>query len=101
MKESEVELELLSDIDMVLMIEQGIRGGISMIPNRHGSANNKFMGEKFKKEERSKFIVYLDANNLYGWAMCEALPFRNFKWMDSFEKWRDVPCILEVDLENA
>lgn len=96
MKESEVELELLSDIDMVLMIEQGRR-----IPNRHGSANNKFMGEKFKKEERSKFIVYLDANNLYGWAMCEALPFRNFKWMDSFEKWRDVPCILEVDLENA
>ena len=96
-----VELELLSDIDMLLMIEKGIRGGVSMISNRYGKANNKYMGESFNEKEPSKYIQYLDANNLYGWAMSKPLPTHGFKWMkmDEFETWELHPCILEVDLE--
>ena len=96
-----VELELLSDIDMLLMIEKGIRGGVFMISNRHGKANNKYMGESFINTMISTYIMYLDANNLYGWAMSKPLPTHGFKWMevDELEAWELYPCILEVDLE--
>ena len=96
-----VELELLSDIDMLLMIEKGIRGGVSMISNRHGKANNKYMGESFIDTMISIYIMYLDANNLYGWAMSKLLPTHGFEWMkvDELETWELHSCILEVDLE--
>jgi len=81
-----VELELLSDPDMLLMVEQGIRGGVSIISKRYAKANNKYMGEKFDPNEEPRFIQYLDANNLYGWAMSEPHPVRDFKWMDEKEK---------------
>ena len=101
LKHSKVNLELLTDPDMLLMFEKGIRGGISMISNRFGQANNKYMEEKFDSSRPSKFISYLDANNLYGWAMLKPLPVGDFKWMSplELETWMDFPCILEVDLE--
>ena len=101
LKHSKVKLELLTDPDMLLMFEKGIRGGISMISNRHGRANNKFMKEQFDSSRPSKFVTYLDANNLYGWAMMKPLPVGNFHWMtgDELERWMEFPCVLEVDLE--
>ena len=101
LKITDVELELLSDVDMLLMIEKGIRGGTSMISNRHSKANNKYMGESFIDTLISKYIMYLDANNLYGFAMSKPLPTHGFKWMkvDELETWELHPCILEVDLE--
>ncbi|XP_022796464.1 uncharacterized protein LOC111334919 [Stylophora pistillata] len=100
LKTTKVKLELLSDVNMLHMFEKGIRGGISMIPTRHSKANNKYMGEKFDPTQPSKFITYLDANNLYGWAMSKNLPTHGFKWVNEkfFRKWKKFSCVLEVDL---
>ena len=101
LKVTKVELELLSDMDMLLMVKKGIRGGVSTISNRYGKANNKHIGKSFKDMEPSKYIAYLDANNLYGWAMSKPLPTHVFKWMkvNELETWENHSCILEVDLE--
>ena len=109
LKMTKINLELLSNIDMLLMVEKGIRGGISIISNRYGKANNKYMKD-FNKSEPSKYLMYVDANNLYGCAMSEKLPVHSFKWMSNKEienifnnrivqVWEKTPCILEVDLE--
>ena len=109
LKMTKINLELLSDIDMLLMIEKGIRGGISIISNRYGKANNKYMKDHNKKEA-SKYLMYVDANNLYGWAMSQKLPIHSFDWLTDKEIknlfkvqvvqfWERTPCILEVDLE--
>ena len=101
LKLTKQKLELLSDPDMLLFVEQGIRGGTSVISTRHGQANNKYMGDKFDETKPSKYIMYLDDNNLYGWGMSKKLPTHGFKWMDQEEldDWKNVPCVLEVDME--
>ena len=110
LKMTDIDLELLSDPNMLLMFEKGIRGGISIISNRYGEANNKYMQKGFNKNKPSKYLMYLDANNLYGCAMSMKLPTHGFKWLSSGEMeklfnnrviqvWEKTPCILEVDLE--
>ena len=110
LKMTNIDLELLSDPNMLLMFEKGIRGGISIISNRYGEANNKYMGKGFNRNKLIKYLMYLDANNLYGCAMSMKLPTHGFKWLTGGEMeklfnnrviqvWEKTPCILEVDLE--
>jgi hypothetical protein len=100
LKMTKVKLELLTDYDMLLMIENGIRGGISPCCNRYGKANNKYM-KNYDKTKESKYLMYLDANNLYGWAMSQFLPYGGFKWTDvrNISDDSETEYILEVDLE--
>ena len=65
---TKVKLELLTNIDMLLMAEKGIRGRICHAIHRHTKANNKYIKNYYKNLE-SSYLMYLDANNLYGWAM--------------------------------
>ena len=81
LKESKVKLELLHDQNMLLLVEKGIRGGVSMISTRYGRANDKYMKESYDPSLPSKYVAYLDANNLYGWAMSKPLPTHGLKWM--------------------
>ena len=78
LKKTGVELELLTDYDMLLMIEEGIRGGICQSIHRHAKANNKYM-KNYNNNKESSYIQYLVANNLYGWAMSKKLPVNGFK----------------------
>ena len=78
-KKTEVKLELLSDVDMLLMVEKGIRGGICHAIHRYAKANNKYM-KNYNKDKEESFLQYLDANNLYSWAMSQKLPLNGFKW---------------------
>ena len=108
LKMSDIKLELMTDVDMFQFIEKGLRGGISYIANRYGKANNKYMKD-YKKDKPSKYIMYLDANNLYGWAMSQYLPTGGFKWLKQnkidnldlkkYDKENKKGIILEVDLE--
>ena len=79
LKKTELELELITDVDMLLMIEKGIRGGICHAILRYAKANNKYM-KNYNKDQGESFLQYLDANNLYGWAMSQKLPVSGFKW---------------------
>ena len=85
LKETGQQLELLHDYDMLMMFERGIRGGITHISKRYSEANNKYMKD-FNPDKPSKFIQYLDANNLYGWGMTQLLPTGGFKWMTNLTK---------------
>ena len=109
LKRTGVKLELLTDIDMLLMIENSIRGGMCQATYRYAKANNKYM-KNYDKNQESSYLEYLDANHLYGWAMCEKLPVNGFKWVTKLDKFNEdfiknynensnVGCFLDVDVE--
>ena len=82
LKKTNIELDLLTDYDMLLMVEEGIRGGICHSIHRYAKANNKYM-KNYNNNEESSYVQYLDANNLYDWAMSQKLPVNGFKWTDN------------------
>ena len=105
LKMTGVNLDLIADLDQQLFIEKGMRGGISTITHRHAVANNKYM-KNYNLEEESSYLMYLDANNLYGWAMSQSLPTGDFRWMDpedyiseNYTEDTRKGVILEVSLE--
>jgi len=96
------EIDLIRNSTMHLFIEEGIRGGVSMISTKYSKANNKYMGD-YDPTKESKYIIYLDCNALYSTAMMEKLPHSNFKWC-TYQQYLDntdenIGHILQVDLE--
>ena len=85
LKKTKAELELLTNIDMLLMVEKGIRGGICQAIHSHAKANNKYMNN-YNKDVISLYLMYLGANNLYGWAMSQKLPVNGFKWVEKLSR---------------
>ena len=105
LKHTGIKLELLTDPDMLLMFERGIRGGITQVVRKYALANNKYMGDRFNPKSESSYFQYLDANNLYGWAMSQPFPTGRFKWTDvnpneisKLATQTDKGYILEVDV---
>ena len=80
LKETKQDLELLKDYDMLMMIERGIRDGITHISKRYAEANNKYM-KAYDQDKPSSYIQYLETNNLFSWAMSQKLPSHGFKWI--------------------
>ena len=109
LKKTEVEVELSTDVDMLLMVEKGIRGGICHALHRYAKPDNKYM-KNYDENKESLYLHYLDANNLYGWAMTQKCPVHGFKWEESmlkvnedlikdYDEDSDKGYILEVDIE--
>ena len=90
---------------MHLFIEKGMRRGISMVSKRHAKANNPHTAD-YNPEKENNYIMYYDANNLYGWAMNQPLPYSGFKWLtkndqknDKFKRETEKGWVLEVNIE--
>lgn len=108
LRSTKIELKLLTDINMYNFIQDGIRGGLVQCSKRYSKANNKYL-EDYDPNKPSEYLMYLDANNLYGWAMSEHLPSGEFEWVSNellevldVNKISDTSPIgyfLEVDLE--
>ena len=110
LKKTEAELELITDLDMLLMIEERIRGGMYHAVHRYGKTNNKYM-KNYDKKEESLYVQYLDANNLYGWTMSQKLTVGGFKWIEdvskkdedfikNFDENGDIGYFLKVDVKH-
>ena len=103
---TKIELELIPDPDMYIFFEKGTRGGISYIFNRYSKANNKYL-KSYDPKQESKYKIFLDTNNLYGYAMSNFFPTSGFKWIDpkkfnlnEYTSNSSGGCVLEVDLES-
>ena len=107
----EFSLELLTDIDMLLIFEKGIRGGITQAVKRYTKANNKYMKDLYNPDKKGAYFQYLDTNNLDGWAMIQKLPRHGFSWekvedftpgkIDKLVKKYKKGYILQVDVEYS
>ena len=89
LKKTKVELELLTNIHMHLVVEKGTRGRICQAIHRHAKGNNKHM-KNYNKDVVPSYLVHLDANNLYGWAMSQNLPVNGFKWAKNLSKFNEI-----------
>jgi hypothetical protein len=106
LKHTKVELELLQDYDMILFFKKGIRGRLSQVSHRYAEANNSYI-PNYDPFSESSFIMYFDANNLYGHAMSRPLPYGGFKWVENPEQIiiselvedSDIGYVFEVDIE--
>ena len=107
LKKTGIELELFTDLEKHLFVERGMRGGISMVSKRYAKANNPLVPD-YDPSKPKKYIMYLDVNNLYGWAMSKPLPKKDFKWKRVMPTEEEIlekkeaaknGWILEVDLE--
>ena len=96
LKVTKIELELISNADMNLFLIDAIRGGISVCNKKHVIADNKYIN---KNTTNDKYLLYLDANNLYGYSMSQKLPYKNFKWINNLKLDKLQTGIYEVDLE--
>ena len=85
LKMIDINLKLITDIDMHQMVEKGLRGRVSYIANRYSKPNNKYLSD-YDENKDSSYLIYLDVNNLYGWAMTQPLPGGRFKWLKE-DKW--------------
>ena len=108
-KKTDIKLELLTDNNMLMIFEKGIRGGMCQASHRYVNANDKYM-KNYDKNKESSFLMYVDANNLYGWSMSKKLPVDGFKWVDdltmvtedfikSYDEESDIGYLLTVDVE--
>ena len=102
---TEVELRLIPDLDMYMFFEKATIGEASYISNRYSKANDKYL-KSYDPKQKLKHIIYLDANNLYGYVMSKFLPTSDFKWRDpkefnlnKYTSNNSKGCFLEVDLE--
>ena len=86
LKKTVVELKLLTKIDMLLIVEKSIRGGIYHAMHRYAKVNNTYR-KNYDKKIESSYLMYLDPNNLYGWAMSQKLPVNSFKWDENIHKF--------------
>ena len=105
LRKTRVRLELLTDPDMLLMFERGIRGGITQAVHQYASANNPYMEDLYNPGKDTTYLQYLDANYLYGWVMSQLLPTGRFKWVDiepnrirKLARHEDKGYVLEVDV---
>ena len=87
LKKTGVKLKLLLDPDMLLMFERRIKGGITQSVHRWSAANNPYMNSEYDKNKTNKYLQYLDANSLYGWAMSQPLPTGEFRWVEFRKDW--------------
>ena len=88
LQKTNVKLELLTDIDMLLITEAGIRGGMCQSVHTYAKANNKYM-KNYDKSIDSSHLMYLDANNLYGLAVSQKLPANGFKWENDISRFNE------------
>ena len=88
-KKSGIELELLTDVDMLLMVEKGIRSEICQVIYRYVKINTKYLKQNYDKNKKSSYFMYWDANSLYVWAMSQKSPVRGFKWIKNISKFNE------------